>query len=528
MFHWDLPQALEDRGGWRVRATAEAFGRYADTIVHAYGDRVKNWITLNEMCCFTALAYGDTIRPPGVVESAAVVNQTYHHALLAHGHGVPAVREHGGRGARVGLTDDSTVTVPATETEPDIVAARQAFTELNIRSIDPIFRGGYSETYFRLTGRNRAKSAPGDFALIARPTDFFGFNIDSGVFVRAGRGGAAGAAPVSARVPRTGELLVAAAAAAGDVLGSTIRDRALSARRDLHHGKWRRLRRRTARTRNQFRLVNTRVVRTNNPAVPSPTNSANFIRQRYYLDNSEGLPFAWNLDTFAAAGIQARYLRHGFSSSGAKGLGVQLSDVGTNFDGRVTTIVGLRRDASDRFSVSSTNDATTGEIIKTRRDFDDSATTPSAGLVVYPIPQFGPFFNYSESYVPPGLNDPLILSRDQPGAVIGSTREYGFYFKLFENRIQGSARRYNALQSGRIVNEFLGPADCRQRAGPALQLYLCPRLPPVYRPHQLRGQGRQVPLPAAAECQQPARPAPPDLHQRRTLHGIRHESRGDG
>ncbi len=87
MFHWDLPQALEAAGGWRIRSTAEAFGHYADTIVRAYGDRVKHWITLNEMRCFTVLAYGDTLRPPGVVESAQVVNQTYHHALLAHGHG---------------------------------------------------------------------------------------------------------------------------------------------------------------------------------------------------------------------------------------------------------------------------------------------------------------------------------------------------------------------------------------------------------------------------------------------------------
>jgi beta-glucosidase len=189
MFHWDLPQALEDIGGWRVRATPEAFGAYADTIVRAYGDRVKHWITLNEMRCFTVLAYGDTLRPPGVVESTQVVNQTYHHAILAHGHGVRAVREHGGRGARVGLTDDSTVTVPLTETAEDIAAARAKFVELNLRSIDPIFRGRYSSQYLRLTGNDRARVARGDFDLIGLPTDFFGFNIYTGVFVRSGRRG---------------------------------------------------------------------------------------------------------------------------------------------------------------------------------------------------------------------------------------------------------------------------------------------------------------------------------------------------
>ena len=75
------------------------------------------------------------------------------------------------------------------ETEADIAAARTAFTELNIRSIDPIFRGGYSPTYFKIVGKDRAIVQPGDFDLISLPTDFFGFNIYTGVFVRAGRRG---------------------------------------------------------------------------------------------------------------------------------------------------------------------------------------------------------------------------------------------------------------------------------------------------------------------------------------------------
>jgi len=64
MFHWDLPQALEDRGGWRARVVPEAFATYADTIVQAYGDRVKNWITLNEIRCFTVHAYGEGNKAP--------------------------------------------------------------------------------------------------------------------------------------------------------------------------------------------------------------------------------------------------------------------------------------------------------------------------------------------------------------------------------------------------------------------------------------------------------------------------------
>ncbi|HEU5081342.1 MAG TPA: GH1 family beta-glucosidase [Opitutaceae bacterium] len=201
MFHWDLPQALEDAGGWRVRETPEAFARYADTIVRAYGDRVKRWITLNEMRCFTVLAYGDTLRPPGVIEPPQIVNQTYHHALLAHGEGVRAVREHGGRGAQVGLTDDSIVPVPVTETPENIAAAERAFSTLNLRSIDPIFRGGYSAEYFKLTGRDRARVRRGDFEIISQPTDFFGLNIYTGVFVRAGARGRAEQIPFPQNYP---------------------------------------------------------------------------------------------------------------------------------------------------------------------------------------------------------------------------------------------------------------------------------------------------------------------------------------
>jgi beta-glucosidase len=189
MYHWDMPQALEDRGGWRVRGAADAFGRYADTIVRAYGDRVKNWITLNEIFCFTRLGYGSGQKAPGRRENEQVVNQTYHHALLAHGQGVRAVREHGGRGARVGLTDNVIVATPLDLQPATVAAARRAFREENVRVLEPLFTGRYGAAYRRITGRDGAKAAPGDLALISQPTDFLGLNLYTGIFVRAGRGG---------------------------------------------------------------------------------------------------------------------------------------------------------------------------------------------------------------------------------------------------------------------------------------------------------------------------------------------------
>lgn len=202
MFHWDLPQALEDEGGWRVRGVAEAFSSYADTIVRAYGDRVKNWITLNEIYCFTKLGYGGGDKAPRTNDGPAVVNQTYHHAILCHGHGVRAVREHGGRGARVGLTDNSIITVPLVETKEDIAAARATFIRRNSRILEPIYRGKYPVEYLRSAGKTRPVWEKGDFELISLPTDFLGLNIYTGEYVRAGRRGATEPVPLPVSFPR--------------------------------------------------------------------------------------------------------------------------------------------------------------------------------------------------------------------------------------------------------------------------------------------------------------------------------------
>lgn len=203
LFHWDLPQALEDRGGWRKRVVPEAFGPYAETAVRALGDRVKNWITLNEIRCFTNLAHGEGDKAPGTRETRQVINQTFHHALVCHGLAVRAVREFGGRGARVGLTDNSDIPVPVTETQADISAATQWFAEHNAHILGPIFEGRYSAAYLRRCGRDRPKVEEGDMALIGQPTDFLGMNIYTGVFVRAGRGGKPETLTVPPDYPRT-------------------------------------------------------------------------------------------------------------------------------------------------------------------------------------------------------------------------------------------------------------------------------------------------------------------------------------
>lgn len=204
MFHWDLPQALEDRGGWCERSTVEAFGRYADTIVKEFAGKVKNWITLNEIRCFTFLSYAPETctKAPGRPVAKALLNQTYHHALLCHGHGVRAVREHGGAGARVGLTDNCDVCIPVMETAADIAAARAWFVDQNLHLLGAIYGGGYSPVYLERCGADAPRVQPGDFALISQPTDFLGLNIYTGTFVRAGADGRPEALKLPANYPK--------------------------------------------------------------------------------------------------------------------------------------------------------------------------------------------------------------------------------------------------------------------------------------------------------------------------------------
>jgi beta-glucosidase len=185
-FHWDLPQALEDAGGWRDRRIVDAFARYTDTAVRAFHAQVKHWFTLNELPCFTVFPHtGGMDKAPGYPLPASAINQNIHHALLAHGQAVRAVREHGGRGAIVSTADVADGYVPLTETEPDIAAAKQAFRHHNDGILGALLTGGYSTACLRRMGRDRPKVRRGDFDLISAPLDFTGINVYLGQFVRA-------------------------------------------------------------------------------------------------------------------------------------------------------------------------------------------------------------------------------------------------------------------------------------------------------------------------------------------------------
>lgn len=184
LFHWDLPQRLEDRGGWRSRGTVKSYNDYVRTVVREFSNDVKHWITLNEIHCFTKLGYGGGDKAPGANEPDRIVNQTYHHALLCHGYAVKAVRELGGRGAQVGLTDIVNVPIPVSESAQDIAAVHAWFKERNAHILEPIYTGRYSAAYLQRCGSDRPEVQQGDLQLISAPTDFLGLNVYTGNFVR--------------------------------------------------------------------------------------------------------------------------------------------------------------------------------------------------------------------------------------------------------------------------------------------------------------------------------------------------------
>jgi beta-glucosidase len=183
LFHWDLPSALP--GGWQNRDTAKAFADYAGYLAGQLSDRVKHFMTLNEVSSFVYLGYAQGEHAPGLRLPIAEVNAARHHALLAHGPGVQAIRAHAG-GAQVGLAENARIGVPVIETAEHVAAAGKAMPALNNAILGPILEGAYSEDFLATPGA-AAAVRDGDMAAIGAPLDLVGLNIYTGVPVRATR-----------------------------------------------------------------------------------------------------------------------------------------------------------------------------------------------------------------------------------------------------------------------------------------------------------------------------------------------------
>ncbi|MDB5050980.1 MAG: beta-galactosidase [Fibrobacteres bacterium] len=183
LFHWDLPQALQDEGGWVNRNIVEAFGVYAEQVVKRLGDRVKHWMTHNEIPCFIGLGYGNGPHAPGLDVSRKDLNRAYHNAFLSHGLAVRIVREFARKDAEVGLVNNPLIPVPLAETPAHLDAARKAFIRIGANLNEPIFKGAYAPWWLEEQGADAPDIRDGDMEIISSPTDFLGINVYSGVFV---------------------------------------------------------------------------------------------------------------------------------------------------------------------------------------------------------------------------------------------------------------------------------------------------------------------------------------------------------
>ncbi|MFZ5817055.1 MAG: GH1 family beta-glucosidase [Bacillota bacterium] len=177
LYHWDLPQGLQDLGGWGNRETAYRFQEYAATMFRELGDVVDAWTTINEPFCVAFVSHASGEHAPGYQDWPLAVRVS-HHVLLAHGLGLQAFRQLMPKEKQIGITLNMTVGVPATDTLEDREAAHRFDGYANRWFADPIFRGSYPEDIL-VHYRGMAPIdfiANGDMQLISQPIDFLGLN----------------------------------------------------------------------------------------------------------------------------------------------------------------------------------------------------------------------------------------------------------------------------------------------------------------------------------------------------------------
>jgi len=191
LYHWDLPQTLEDRGGWTVRETAEAFAEYAQIVHGRLGDRVATWTTLNEPWCSAYLGYGSGVHAPGRQDPAEAF-AAVHHLLLGHGLATQALRAAGARTISITLNPAAVFPVDPGNAG-DLEAVRIIDGLSNRIFFDPLLRGHYPADMLEHLARftDLSHIADGDLATISTPIDLLGVNFYRPSYVSA-RPGAPG------------------------------------------------------------------------------------------------------------------------------------------------------------------------------------------------------------------------------------------------------------------------------------------------------------------------------------------------
>jgi beta-glucosidase len=173
LYHWDLPQTLQDRGGWPERDTASAFAEYASVVAGRLGDRVTHWATLNEPLCSAWIGHLEGKMAPGLTDLTAAVRASYH-LLLGHGLAARAIRA-AAPAAQVGIVNNLSTIHPATDRPEDVAAARRMDGHTNRWWLDPVHGRGFPADMRELYGVELPER-PGDSAAIAAPLDWLGLN----------------------------------------------------------------------------------------------------------------------------------------------------------------------------------------------------------------------------------------------------------------------------------------------------------------------------------------------------------------
>ena len=207
LYHWDLPQVLQDQGGWGDRDTAEAFVEYSTAVTRRLGDRVRHWVTHNEPWCIATLGHEEGHHAPGHLDPAEALRAA-HHLLLSHGWATEAIRKEV-PGAEVGIVLINCPAYPASDSEADRDAARWFDGFFNRWYLDPVCRGSYPADAIAdriAAGHLKGPILPfvndGDLAAISTPIDFLGFNYYSRAVMKAGPDGR----PVDAKTVPPDEL----------------------------------------------------------------------------------------------------------------------------------------------------------------------------------------------------------------------------------------------------------------------------------------------------------------------------------
>jgi beta-glucosidase len=188
LYHWDLPQVLQDKGGWQSRDIPEAFAEYAGYVAEQLSDRVTHFFTINEFHTFVDTGHqamrvqvgGKTIEiklAPGLSLSNRDLNQVRHHAVLAHGLSAQAIRARAKKGTKIGFAENMGIAVPAIGTPDYIKAAETATRELNAPYLTVMLEGRYTDAYLATAGADAPSFTDDDLAVIGTPVDFVGVNL---------------------------------------------------------------------------------------------------------------------------------------------------------------------------------------------------------------------------------------------------------------------------------------------------------------------------------------------------------------